>query len=243
MIELQGVEKSYTSGDVVTRVLNNISFRVERGEFVAVMGTSGSGKSTLMNIIGCLDRPTGGRYVLEGSEVADLDDDALSQVRNAKIGFIFQQFHLLERTTALKNTMLPLIYCGRYPSDAHARAEKALTAVGLSERIRYKPNQLSGGEQQRVAIARALINDPHLILADEPTGNLDRKNGLDVLAIFQRLHSEGRTIVMVTHDEKIAEHAARIVHLGNGTITNDHAVEMPRNAEEELRDISKENAS
>jgi putative ABC transport system ATP-binding protein len=234
MIELQEIEKTYGSGSVATHVLKDVSFRVEAGEYAAVMGASGTGKSTLMNILGCLDKPTAGRYLFEATDTAALDDDALSHFRNRKIGFVFQQFHLLERTTALKNVMLPLLYADEYPDDAEERAEKALAAVGLTDRMLYKSNQLSGGQQQRVAIARALINDPHLLLADEPTGNLDSRSGTEVLAIFKRLNREGRTILLVTHDPAVAEHANRIITLKDGKIADDRPVARPRDAEAEL---------
>lgn len=236
MIELEEVDKTYGNGSVATPVLKGVSFRVDAGEYVAIMGGSGTGKSTLMNLIGCLDRPTGGRLRVDGADVADLDDEAISHLRNRKIGFVFQQFHLLDRTTALKNVMLPLIYAEAYPDDAEARAERALAAVGLEDRMRYKPGELSGGQQQRVAIARALILDPQIILADEPTGNLDRRSGLEVLAIFARLHREGRTIIVVTHDQTVAEHAGRVIVLEDGTITDDRPVPEPRQAERELEE-------
>ena len=240
MIELDNVDKTYGNGEVTTPVLKGVSFRIEAGEYVAIMGASGTGKSTLMNVLGCLDKPTGGHYRLDGTDVVDLDDDALSHLRNHKIGFVFQQFHLLDRTTALKNVMLPLIYGDRYPDDAEERAEKALTAVGLNDRMSYKPSELSGGQQQRVAIARALITDPAILLADEPTGNLDRRSGLEVLAIFQRLHREGRTIITVTHDEDVAQHAHRIIVLQDGRVSEDRAVPTPRDAEEELKSLRDE---
>ena len=238
MIELQEIEKTYGNGSVRTPVLKDISFRVELGEYVAIMGASGTGKSTLLNILGCLDKPTGGHYRLDGTDVVGLDDDALSHVRNHKIGFVFQMFHLLERTTAYKNVMLPLIYTENYPEDAEERAKQGLAAVGLTDRMYYKPGELSGGQQQRVAIARALVTDPHLILADEPTGNLDRKSGLELLAIFSRLHHQGRTIIVVTHDQEIAEHAGRIMLLEDGTIAKDNMVQQPRDAEAELRTLA-----
>jgi len=238
MIELKTIEKTYGNGIVTTPVLKAVSFRIDAGEHVAIMGASGTGKSTLMNILGCLDKPTAGSYRLDGADVANLDDDALSHLRNHKIGFVFQTFHLLERTTALKNVMLPLIYAEEYPDDAGERAEKALAAVGLTERIHYMPSELSGGQQQRVAIARALITDPSIILADEPTGNLDRKSGLEVLGIFKRLNREGRTIIMVTHDQGVAEHSDRIIVLKDGKIAGDQVVSRPRDAEEELRTLA-----
>jgi len=238
MIDLKTIEKTYGNGSVATSVLKAISFRIDAGEHVAIMGASGTGKSTLMNILGCLDKPTAGCYRLNGADVINLDDNALSHLRNHKIGFVFQTFHLLERTTALKNVMLPLIYAVEYPDDAGERAEKALAAVGLTERMHYKPGELSGGQQQRVAIARALITDPSIILADEPTGNLDRKSGLEVLGIFKRLNREGRTIIMVTHDLGVAEHSDRIIVLKDGKISGDQVVTHPRDAEAELRTLA-----
>jgi putative ABC transport system ATP-binding protein len=235
MIEHESIRKTYGSGDTETSVLEGVTFRIEAGEYVAIMGTSGTGKSTLMHILGCLDRPTGGRYRFDGADVGDLDDQALSRLRNDKIGFVFQQFHLLGRSTALRNVMLPLIYAREYPADAEERAVKALTAVGLEDRVTYRPGELSGGQQQRVAIARALVNDPQMILADEPTGNLDRRSTLEILAIFERLHGEGRTLILVTHDDEVARHADRILVLGGGTIASDSGVSCPLKAEEELR--------
>ena len=233
MIELEGVEKTYGAGETATKVLKGVTFQVRQGEYVAIMGASGTGKSTLMNVLGCLDKPSAGRYALDEKSVADLDDDALSRLRNEKIGFVFQQFHLLERASALRNVMLPLIYAGEYPEDAEDRAKAALTAVGLADRMRYRPGELSGGQQQRVAIARALVTNPHLLLADEPTGNLDKRSGLEILAIFKRLHGDGRTIVLVTHDEAVAEHAERVVVLRDGRVAEDRSVAEPRDAEAE----------
>jgi len=243
MIEVQGLEKTYSNGSLTTPVLKDITFRIDEGEYVAIMGASGTGKSTLMNILGCLDKPSGGRYLLDGRDVSALDDEALSRLRNRKVGFVFQQFNLLERASALKNVLLPLIYAAEYPADADRRAEKALAAVGLAERVNYKPNEISGGQQQRVAIARALITDPEVILADEPTGNLDRKSGLEALAIFKRLHRDGRTIILVTHDEAVAEHADRIVALKDGRLAEDRRVREPRDAEAELRDLNDKEAA
>ena len=243
MIELDNVDKTYGNGEVTTPVLKGVSFRIEAGEYVAIMGASGTGKSTLMNVLGCLDKPTGGHYRLDGADVVDLDDDALSHLRNHKIGFVFQQFHLLERTTALKNVMLPLIYADPYPDAAEERGEKALIAVGLKDRMSYKPSELSGGQQQRVAIARALITDPAILLADEPTGNLDKRSGLEVLAIFKRLHGQGRTLIVVTHDEAVAEHADRILVLDDGQVRDDRRVAQPRQAEEELQTLRDEEAA
>lgn len=241
MIELADIEKTYyRESSLTTTVLKGITFSVEVGEYLAIMGPSGTGKSTLMNILGCLDKPTSGRYQLDGTDVASLDDDALSHLRNKKLGFVFQQFHLLERTTAQKNVLVPLIYANKYPDDAEERAEKALAEVGLADRIHYRPRELSSGQQQRVAIARALINDPEVILADEPTGNLDRRSGLEILTIFNRLHEQGRTIIMVTHDLTIAEHAERVISLRDGRIDEDRKVPTPRNPDEELKELQQE---
>jgi putative ABC transport system ATP-binding protein len=234
LIEVTDLEKTYSNGAIATRVLKGISFKIEAGEYVAIMGTSGTGKSTLMNIIGCLDKPTGGHYSLSGTEVESLDDDALSHLRNHEIGFVFQQFHLLARASALKNVMLPLIYADEYPEDAEERAKQTLASVGLSDRVNYRPNELSGGQQQRVAIARALVTNPSIILADEPTGNLDRNSGLEVLSIFKRLNREGHTIIMVTHDETTAEHANRVIQLKDGRVASDRKIAVPRDPEKEL---------
>ena len=240
MIELNDIEKTYGNGSVSTPVLRGISFRVEPGEYVAIMGSSGTGKSTLMNILGCLDLPTAGEYRLDGVDVVELDDEELSQLRNEKIGFVFQQFHLLQRTTALKNVMLPLIYADKYADDPEGQAEDALVAVGLADRMTYRPSELSGGQQQRVAIARALVTDPEMILADEPTGNLDSRSGLEVLAIFKQLHRQGRTIILVTHDEQVAEHADRIIVLKDGAVAEDRRVAEPRDAEQEKYQTAQE---
>lgn len=233
MIEMEGIEKTYGNGVITTPVLKAVTFRIERGEYVAIMGASGTGKSTLMNILGCLDKPTAGQYRLDDVDMVNLDDDALSHARNNKIGFVFQQFHLLDRAQALRNVTLPLIYADSYPEDAEDAGKKALIEVGLADRMYYKPSELSGGQQQRVAIARALINNPSIILADEPTGNLDSTSGAEVMAIFKRLHREGRTIIVVTHDRVVAEHADRIIVLKDGTIAEDGPVEQPRDAEAE----------
>jgi len=234
MIEIENITKNYTKGAIVTEVLKGISFRVERGEFVAIMGPSGSGKTTLMNILGGLDKPTSGAYRLAGVDMVRSGEDELSGVRNRKIGFVFQQFYLLDRVDALKNVMLPLIYADGNGGGA-GRAEKALAAVGLAARKHHRPAELSGGEQQRVAVARALITDPAILLADEPTGNLDRRSGLEVLAIFQRLHREGRTLVMISHDRAVAEHARRLIVLRDGRVADDQPILQPSDAETELR--------
>jgi len=243
MIELEGIEKTYVAGSVETRVLKDVSVRIETGEFVAIMGASGTGKSTLMNVLGCLDKPTAGHYRLEGTDMVNLDDDALSHLRNHKIGFVFQLFHLLDRATALRNVMLPLIYADQYPEDAKERGEKALATVGLSDRMTYRPNQLSGGQQQRVAIARALITNPAILLADEPTGNLDSTSGAEVMAIFQRLHRDGRTIILVTHDRAVAEHANRVIVLKDGMVAEDQPVAQPRDADAEARVLAEKETS
>ena len=240
MIELSDITKTYGNDAVTTAVLTGVSFTIERGEHVAIMGTSGTGKSTLMNILGLLDRASGGRYLLDGTDVTELDDEQLSRLRNKKLGFVFQQFHLLERTSARKNVLLPLIYADEYPDDADQRAERALVTVGLADRVDYRPNELSGGQQQRVAIARALVNDPEVLLADEPTGNLDRRSGLEVLGVFKRLHGGGRTILVVTHDQAVAEHADRVIVLKDGTVAEDHRVGQPRSAEAELEQLKQE---
>jgi putative ABC transport system ATP-binding protein len=242
MIEVENLTKQYAKGAVVTVVLAGVSFRVARGEFVAIMGASGAGKSTLMNILGGLDTPTSGTYRLDGLDLARAGDDELSRVRNTKIGFVFQQFHLLDRIDAVTNVMLPFIYADGN-ADGATLAEKALAAVGLGGRARHRPSELSGGEQQRVAIARALVTDPVLLLADEPTGNLDTRNGLEVLAIFQRLHREGRTLIMVTHDRAVADHASRLIVLNDGRVSADEPVAQPRDAEAGLRRLEAEAAA
>jgi putative ABC transport system ATP-binding protein len=234
MLQLINVTKTYQAGALQTPVLRGVSFGLAKGEFVAIMGASGTGKSTLMNILGCLDVPTSGTYLLDGVDVFGHKDDALSAIRNQKIGFVFQQFHLLERASALDNVLLPLVYAEKYPADAAESGVAALHAVGLGDRIHYKPGQLSGGQQQRVAIARALVTGPALILADEPTGNLDRASGLEVMSILQSLNREGRTIVLITHDENIAGHAHRVLTLRDGRIHSESRPEIPFNAQQEL---------
>ena len=222
MIRVNNLVKTYKTGAMDLTVLKGISLHIKSGEMVAIMGPSGSGKSTLMNIIGCLDRPTSGSYALDGQEVAHLTENELAEIRNRKLGFVFQQFNLLARTTALRNVELPLVY-----SAARGRTEKARTAlarVGLSDRMDHRPNQLSGGQQQRVAIARAIVNEPALLMADEPTGALDTKTGEEVMAIFQALNKEGKTVVVVTHEEDIALHCERIVRFKDGEIVSDEPV-------------------
>jgi putative ABC transport system ATP-binding protein len=232
MIEIQDATKTYRLGDVEVQALDGVSLRVDAGDWVAIMGPSGSGKSTLMNIIGCLDQPTSGSYKLDNLEVARMDDKQLAAVRNRKIGFVFQTFNLLKRTTALANVELPLVYAGR--ADRRQRAVAALEQVGLGDRLNHRPNELSGGQQQRVAIARALINDPAIILADEPTGNLDSKSGLEIMGIFHQLHAQGMTLVMVTHDPDVASQCRRIVHIRDGRVTADERMGSPAAAVESV---------
>lgn len=229
VIEIQNVKKIYQMGDVQVPALNGVSLNVEKGEMVAIIGPSGSGKSTLMNIIGCLDTPTSGSYILDGVDVSKMTDDEQALIRNKKIGFVFQQFNLLPRTPALDQVELPMVYAGA--SDRKERARQALESVGLGDRLHHRPTELSGGQQQRVAIARALVNNPSIILADEPTGNLDSKAGREVMAIFQRLNRErGITVILVTHEPAIAAHTHRIVRIRDGLIVGDERVAKPRDA-------------
>ena len=223
MIEIKDIAKSYKTGDIISPVLKNISFEIENGEFVAIMGPSGSGKSTLMHILGCLDTPTSGRYFLDGQDVSKLSDDELADIRMRKIGFVFQSFNLLPRATVLRNVSLPLVYADIKKEEREKLAKQALIASAFPDKFwNHYSNQLSGGMTQRVAIARALVNNPTLVLADEPTGNLDTKTGEIVLDTFQRLHAEyGRTIIIITHEQYVAEHAERIIHIRDGEILSD----------------------
>ncbi len=221
LIKVKNLKKQFQIGSEIVNAIKDISFEVNAGEFISIMGPSGSGKTTLMNIIGCLDTPTSGEYHLDDSEVSLLDDDELAAIRNRKIGFVFQSFHLLTRNTALKNVMLPLTYAGYDKSEATEKAKSVLDKVGLDDRINHKPNELSGGQQQRVAIARALVNNPSIIFADEPTGNLDTKTGEEIMNLFKELHRNGQTIIVITHENEIADQTERIITVKDGLIESD----------------------
>jgi putative ABC transport system ATP-binding protein len=239
LIRIEDLSKVYQLGDISVHALRGVSTTIERGSFVAIMGPSGSGKSTFMNILGCLDRPTSGAYLLDGESVGELDRDRLAEIRNRKIGFVFQQFNLLPRTTALANVELPLLYSAEGASNDHQRAMNALRIVGLEDRAGHHPNQLSGGQQQRVAIARSLINDPQIILADEPTGALDSRTSIEIMAIFQRLNREkGISVVVVTHEPDISLYAQRIITFKDGRIVKDEPVRIPRDAALELHEAA-----
>ena len=228
LIDIRDITKVYVMGEEKVQALAGVSLGVERGEYVAIMGPSGSGKSTLMNLIGCLDTPTAGSYILNGKEVARMTDDELAAIRNQEIGFVFQTFNLLPRTSALQQVELPLVYGGLSRKDRRERAVQSLTSVGLQDRMNHQPNEMSGGQRQRVAIARALINNPSILLADEPTGNLDSQTGAEIMALFDELNSRGNTIVLVTHEEDIAAHARRIVRLRDGKIRDDQPNDRAR---------------
>ena len=221
IIETRDLWKTYRMGNEDIHALRGVSIEIERGEYVAIMGPSGSGKSTLMNLIGCLDTPSKGSYLLNGHQVRELDDDELARIRNQEIGFVFQTFNLLPRATALHNVELPLVYAGISGADRRSRAMQALERVELADRVSHRPNELSGGQRQRVAIARALVNTPSILLADEPTGNLDSKTGLEIMTLFERLHATGNTIVLITHEPEIAEYAHRVIHLRDGGVEED----------------------
>ncbi|MCK5856882.1 MAG: ABC transporter ATP-binding protein [Bacteroidales bacterium] len=221
MIELQGIKKYFQVGNQVVKALNGVSIDIHKNEYVGLMGTSGSGKSTLMNILGCLDTPTGGAYTLNNNLVSKLNDNELAEIRNKEIGFVFQTFNLLPRATALENVMLPLVYAGFTKAERIERAEEVLKQVQLSDRMHHKPNELSGGQRQRVAVARALVNKPSIILADEPTGNLDSKTSVEIMALFEEIHNLGNTVIIVTHEPEIAEHTHRIIKLTDGKVDSD----------------------
>jgi putative ABC transport system ATP-binding protein len=239
VIQLENIEKTYQTGDVEVRAVRGVSLIVEMGDFVAIMGSSGSGKSTMMNTLGCLDRPTSGRYLLDGTDVSKLNRDELASIRNEKIGFVFQGFNLLSRTSALENVELPMLYTRQHltPHETHQRAMAALETVGLAQRAGHFPNQLSGGQQQRVAIARALCNEPTLILADEPTGNLDTRTSIEIMGVFQKLNNQGITIVMVTHELDIASYTKRNVVMRDGKVLSDAPTKRRLFADEELKKL------
>jgi len=221
IISLKNIERSFSIGAEEVKALRGVDLNINKNEYVALMGPSGSGKSTLMNLLGCLDTPTAGQYILNGTDVSMLDDNALAQIRNKEIGFIFQTFNLLPKSTALDNVILPLIYAGMGKAEREKKALKTLEDVGLANRVKHKPNELSGGQRQRVAVARALVNNPAIILADEPTGNLDSKTSVEIMGLFEDIHKKGNTIIVVTHEENIARHAHRIIRLRDGIIESD----------------------
>lgn len=227
MISIKNLVKNYKIGTIVVQALRSISIDLNKNEYVAIMGPSGSGKSTLMNIIGCLDTPTDGQYILNNTDVSKLVDNQLAEIRNKEIGFVFQTFNLLPRYTAFENVMLPLVYAGKSKAERVSRANEVMESVGLTDRVTHRPNELSGGQRQRVAIARALVNHPSIILADEPTGNLDSKTSIDIMALFEDIHKNGNTIIIVTHEEDIARHAHRIIRLRDGEIESDKINENP----------------
>jgi putative ABC transport system ATP-binding protein len=221
IIDIKGITRDFQLGNETVNVLKGIDLVINKGEYVALMGPSGSGKSTLMNILGCLDTPTSGSYILNGKQVSEMHDDELAEIRNKEIGFVFQTFNLMPRTTALDNVALPMVYAGFSKDDRNKRATEVLSQVGLADRMDHKPNQLSGGQRQRVAVGRALVNKPSIILADEPTGNLDSKTSVEIMKLFGEIHSNGNTVILVTHEEDIAAHAHRIIRLRDGIIEND----------------------
>ena len=221
IIKVSHLKRDFALGSNWIQVLKGIDLDIKKGEYVALMGPSGSGKSTLMNILGCLDTPTSGEYILNGKDVSKMNDNELAEIRNKEIGFVFQTFNLLPRTTALQNVALPLVYAGKSKTQRTQRASEVLTQVGLADRMDHQPNQLSGGQRQRVAVARALVNTPSIILADEPTGNLDTKTSIEIMGLFDEIHAQGNTVILVTHEEDIAEHAHRIIRLRDGVIEND----------------------
>ncbi len=221
LIDITNIKRDFPLGNEIVHVLKGIDLKIEKGEYVAIMGPSGSGKSTLMNLLGCLDTPTSGRYILNNRDVSSMSDDELAEVRNKEIGFVFQTFNLLPRTTALDNVALPMVYAGYSKPERHERAKEVLQDVGLADRMDHKPNKLSGGQRQRVAVGRALVNKPSIILADEPTGNLDSKTSVEIMSLFDAIHAAGNTVILVTHEEDIAEHAHRVIRLRDGLIESD----------------------
>ncbi|MDD2596863.1 MAG: ABC transporter ATP-binding protein [Candidatus Cloacimonetes bacterium] len=240
LLQTEALAKTYQMGDIHVHALRGVNLQVQRGEFIAIMGASGSGKTTFMNLLGCLDKASTGSYILDGIAVHEMSDEELTSIRNQKIGYVFQSFYLLPRTTALENVELPLLYCHKCSlHDRHEKAMKALSIVGIEDRARHFPNQLSGGQQQRVAIARAIVNDPVFILADEPTGNLDTRTSIEVMAVFQELHSQGKTVILVTHENDIAQYAQRQITFRDGLIISDKTNPKPRIASEDLKNLPK----
>jgi putative ABC transport system ATP-binding protein len=237
MLKVNNLVKVYQTGKIAVTALKGVSFSISPGSFVSIMGPSGSGKSTLMNVLGCLDTPTEGEYILDGVDISCLEEQDLAKVRNKKIGFVFQTFNLLPRITCLRNVELPMVYAGIDKKERRKKALHALERVGLAHRADHRPNEISGGERQRVAIARALVNNPAIIMADEPTGNLDTRSGEEVMAIFQELHEEGATIILVTHEPEIARHTQRILHFRDGCLKEDHSVENPVKAVDILAEL------
>jgi putative ABC transport system ATP-binding protein len=240
LLQTEALAKTYQMGDIHVHALRGVNLQVQRGEFIAIMGASGSGKTTFMNLLGCLDKASTGSYILDGIAVHEMSDEELTSIRNQKIGYVFQSFYLLPRTTALENVELPLLYCHKCSlHDRHEKAMKALSIVGIEDRARHFPNQLSGGQQQRVAIARAIVNDPVFILADEPTGNLDTRTSIEVMAVFQELHSQGKTVILVTHENDIEQYAQRQITFRDGLIISDKTNPKPRIASEDLKNLPK----
>ena len=221
VIDIKAIRRDFPLGQEIVKVLKGIDLQIKKGEYVALMGPSGSGKSTLMNLLGCLDTPTAGSYLLSGQDVSNMSDDELAEIRNKEIGFVFQTFNLLPRTTALDNVALPMVYAGATKTQRTKRAQEVLTDVGLADRMDHRPNQLSGGQRQRVAVGRALVNKPSIILADEPTGNLDSKTSLEIMALFDAIHAQGNTVILVTHEEEVAQHAHRVIRLRDGRVESD----------------------
>jgi putative ABC transport system ATP-binding protein len=221
VIDIKAIRRDFPLGQEIVKVLKGIDLQIKKGEYVALMGPSGSGKSTLMNLLGCLDTPTAGSYLLGGQDVSNMSDDELAEIRNKEIGFVFQTFNLLPRTTALDNVALPMVYAGASKAQRTKRAQEVLTDVGLADRMDHRPNQLSGGQRQRVAVGRALVNKPSIILADEPTGNLDSKTSLEIMALFDAIHLQGNTVIVVTHEEEVAQHAHRVIRLRDGLVESD----------------------